>query len=392
MKKFILTLFVATYATAAFSQWASSTYGYTLNPSSVNAGIGNSALYDAKLYLYQADNVTTGTLYGLNLTTSINNANSTGGLYGAYISTTKSNTNSAGAVSGVYSTVSSSSNSGNVYGIFSAAYNHNSANASAIYGNYIYSYNSNANAPVYGLYSSVGGGSAANRYSGYFTGGKFVVMNGNVGIETTTPQATLDIASSSANSVRIGKVGYTGNLNVPVNAVAAQFNIDFTGYRDINTDQVGARIAAIRLNNHQPNNALIQKTGLAFYTNPTGLNVGTTDLYERMRIAPDGNVGIGTTNPTEKLDVIGKIRAEEVKVCLNQGCDFVFDKDYKLMPLQDLSTFITENKHLPEVAPATVMESEGINLSEMNAKLLQKVEELTLYIIDLQKQIDELKK
>jgi len=211
-------------------------------------------------------------------------------------------------------------------------------------------------------------------------------------IGTTTPHANLDIASSSADCIKIGEIGYKGNLNVPLNAVSAQFNIDFTGYRDINTDQVGARIAAIRLNNHQPNNALIQKTGLAFYTNPTGLNVGTTDLYERMRIAPDGNVGIGTTNPTEKLDVIGKIRAEEVKVCLNQGCDFVFDKDYKLMPLQDLSTFITENKHLPEVAPATVMESEGINLSEMNAKLLQKVEELTLYIIDLQKQIDELKK
>jgi hypothetical protein len=51
------------------------------------------------------------------------------------------------------------------------------------------------------------------------------------------------------------------------------------------------------------------------------------------------------------------------------------------MNLHDLNTFVTENKHLPEIAPAAEMESEGINMSEMNAKLLQKVEELTLYII-----------
>ena len=105
----------------------------------------------------------------------------------------------------------------------------------------------------------------------------------------------------------------------------------------------------------------------------------------------NGYVGFGTDNPTVKLDVVGIIRAHEVKVCLNQGCDFVFDKDYKLMPLQDLSSFIDENKHLPEIAPAAEMENEGINLSEMNAKLLQKVEELTLYLIQQNKEIENLK-
>jgi len=68
----------------------------------------------------------------------------------------------------------------------------------------------------------------------------------------------------------------------------------------------------------------------------------------------------------------------------------VFEKDYKLMPLSELSTFVKTNKHLPEVASAAVMESEGINVSEMSALLLKKVEELTLYIIEQQKAIENL--
>lgn len=105
----------------------------------------------------------------------------------------------------------------------------------------------------------------------------------------------------------------------------------------------------------------------------------------------NGNVGIGTKNPTSSLDVIGSIRAHEVKVCLNQGCDYVFEENYNLMPLSELSTFVKTNKHLPEVATAAEMESEGINLSEMNALLLKKIEELTLYIIQQNDEIQLLK-
>lgn len=93
-------------------------------------------------------------------------------------------------------------------------------------------------------------------------------------------------------------------------------------------------------------------------------------------------------NNTGLLDVFGSIRAEEVKVCLNKGCDFVFEKDYPLLPLNELDEYIKTNKHLPEIAPAAKMESEGINLSEMNAKLLQKIEELTLYVIEQNKKLE----
>ena len=95
--------------------------------------------------------------------------------------------------------------------------------------------------------------------------------------------------------------------------------------------------------------------------------------------------GVGTwakvLHSVGNQDINGTLRAHEVRVCLTQGCDFVFADDYKLMNLNDLSNFIKTNKHLPEVAPAVEMESEGINLSEMNALLLKKVEELTIYVI-----------
>ena len=117
-------------------------------------------------------------------------------------------------------------------------------------------------------------------------------------------------------------------------------------------------------------------------------DIGSTETAFFVR--GDGNVGIGTSVPGVKLDVIGTIRAHEVKVCLDQGCDYVFAPDYDLMSLPELEQFITANRHLPEVAPAAEMEQNGISLSEMNALLLKKVEELTLHVIELNKRIETL--
>jgi hypothetical protein len=81
------------------------------------------------------------------------------------------------------------------------------------------------------------------------------------------------------------------------------------------------------------------------------------------------------------------VHAKEVKVDLNvPGPDYVFEKDYNLMSLEEIKAYIEKHKHLPEVPSAKEMETNGVNLSEMNMILLKKVEELTLHVIELKKE------
>jgi hypothetical protein len=106
----------------------------------------------------------------------------------------------------------------------------------------------------------------------------------------------------------------------------------------------------------------------------------------------NNNVGIGTNSPLYKLDVCGTIHTKEVKVDLLGGCDFVFEKDYKLIGLNELETYVNTNKHLPEIASEKEMIENGLNMKDFQLKLLQKVEELTLYAIEQNKEIKDLKK
>ena len=113
----------------------------------------------------------------------------------------------------------------------------------------------------------------------------------------------------------------------------------------------------------------------------------------RMVVKGNGNIGVGTINPDAKLTVRGDIHTQEVKVDLNGSVapDFVFEHNYRLATLEETEKFIQDNKHLPGVPSSQEMEENGIELKEMNLKLLQKVEELTLYLIDQNKEIRELK-
>ena len=109
----------------------------------------------------------------------------------------------------------------------------------------------------------------------------------------------------------------------------------------------------------------------------------------KVTILNNGFLGIGTTAPDQVLTVKGKIHAEEVIIDLNVPiADFVFKPTYKLMPLNQVEQYVKTNLHLPEIPSASQIKKNGLSLGEMQNKLLQKVEELTLYMIDQQKIIN----
>lgn len=119
-----------------------------------------------------------------------------------------------------------------------------------------------------------------------------------------------------------------------------------------------------------------------------------TNSAKRLIIDGSGNLGVGTSTPSYKLDVCGTIRAKEIKVDLLGTCipDFVFKKDYKLMSLNELEKFVRTKQHLPEIASEKEMIEDGLNMKEFQMKLLQKIEELTLYTIEQNKELKSLKK
>lgn len=114
---------------------------------------------------------------------------------------------------------------------------------------------------------------------------------------------------------------------------------------------------------------------------------GTT---QHMTFKWNTGIGIGTNNPQYKLDVNGTIRAKEIKVETGWA-DFVFADDYQLPSLGDVETYIKTQGHLPGIPTEAEVKKNGTNLGEMNVKLLQKIEELTLYMIQQNKEIELLK-
>lgn len=193
--------------------------------------------------------------------------------------------------------------------------------------------------------------------------------NGNVGIGATNPDAKLHVTQNNINNQNLvlgkftssGQTGGTALISLTYNSTTANLEVNstYTGngfrygtYGDFNIE-----------NETSPGFGAIN-----FITNKK----------VQMAITPNGNASLQ-----------GKFEAKEVKVTLTPTADFVFDEKYDLPKLEEVEKHIKEKKHLPEIASAKVMEKEGVNVGEFQIKLLQKIEELTLYSIYQNKQIKQ---
>jgi len=264
-------------------------------------------------------------------------------------------------------------------------------------GNVVSFLSTNDASNAFGLRTMIYGGAAiANRYATLQTtdyslvdGGSLVLQpsTGNVGIGTTAPNVKLDVMGSFL--VR-GSGTYAYN-----NPGSADLQIGY-GLAAPNTAGTVTRLA-LQPYGHTGGPWKFDArdiSGAAFldiYYGGQGAGTGLT-------LNSSGNVGIGTTTPDQMLSVNGTIHSKAVVVDLNGWPDYVFKKDYSLLPLSEVKNYIDQNQHLPDMPSEQEMIKNGLNVSEMNKLLTKKVEELTLYLIekdkkdvDQQKEIDELK-
>ncbi|MGJ1392382.1 hypothetical protein ACR78F_18535 [Sphingobacterium spiritivorum] len=205
---------------------------------------------------------------------------------------------------------------------------------------------------------------------------------GYAGIGTLSPAAPLNINLGAGGvngtvGLRIGsdsnypslELGVENTYDAQIRTYGNDLNIYSGHFRQLGT---------VSTENHS----------IKFFTSKIN---STNWSIPKMVLNEDGNVGIGITTPSEKLAVNGNIRAKEIMVEVANWPDYVFEEDYRLTPLTEIETFIKVNKHLPDIPKAEIAEKEGISLGEMNKLLLKKVEELTLYLIEKDKEIRELK-
>ncbi|MDH6252222.1 hypothetical protein M2347_001949 [Chryseobacterium sp. H1D6B] len=174
-------------------------------------------------------------------------------------------------------------------------------------------------------------------------------VDGNVGIGTQVPQAKLEVKGDFRAGAGNNYLFYNG----------------------------AADIILRYLDRGQGGRAIVHDTGNILALNYQNDFTGGTKI--------GSSFFVNDTNASLQ----GKFEAKEIKVTLTPTADFVFEENYTLPKLDEVEKHIKEKKHLPEIASAKEMKKEGVNIGEFQIKLLQKIEELTLYMIEQNKQIKE---
>jgi hypothetical protein len=226
------------------------------------------------------------------------------------------------------------------------------------------------------LYGWAGGSLGYSNYSG-----ETHVLNwnnqGNVGIGTTNPGTKLQVGDfTQQNTLKI-----TGSVDINKAPILSLYRL---GSSESMIAQYGS------------NMIFANTTGLSDYSDE-GLKKSAN-----MTITLDGKVGIGTTSPDEKLTVNGNIHAKEVRIDLTVPADYVFEKyyngnsnlkaDYQMPSLAQVADYTQKYKHLPQMPSAKEIQAKGWEVGQMSNLLLQKIEELTLYMIEQQKEIAQQQK
>ncbi len=184
--------------------------------------------------------------------------------------------------------------------------------------------------------------------------------NGNIGIDDSTPEAKFTV---NGGDLQVSNMGHFKGWKTD--------NLTGLGLDVGISSNIGYMMAYDRSTNNYHSLRITAKGGL-----DKGIYVST-----------NGNIGIDTDSPDNKLSVNGTIRSKEVKVEAINWPDYVFEPDYNLRTLEETEAYIRSNKHLPEIPSAKQMEANGVQLGEMNMLLLKKIEELTLHTIEHEKKL-----
>lgn len=261
---------------------------------------------------------------------------------------------------------------------------------------------------------------SANNRLDFSTGGNPVAMSmvgSSIGIGTTSPTAKLDVNGTANVSGKMGigttvpndllQVG-TGSCNVTMGSLNANSTMNWAwSYMGLNASHTATNTWKLTGNTADNGGSLIwaNTQGTIYFSNfnsTGGTDQTKTDqqIWDQRTMSigwnggPQVTIGKGLTGGTHTnytLAVDGIMVTKEVFVFPGDWADYVFNANYKLTPINELGEYINSNKHLPNVPTSDEVKKDGVNVGEMQVIQMQKLEELTLYIVQLQKQIDELK-